>query len=98
MIVPLAELKDGDSGVVTSIEPGSGRGRDRLGHGHVGQGWRLVKRLTDMGLTPGTHVTVVQSALFHGPLEVLVRGSRLALGRGMAAKIFVDVDGCPRTS
>jgi DtxR family Mn-dependent transcriptional regulator len=44
-----------------------------------------------MGLTPGTRVTVVKSAPFNGPLEVLVRGSRLALGRGMAEKIFVEV-------
>ena len=46
----------------------------------------------DMGLTPGTPVTVVKSAPFKGPLEVLVRGSRLALGRGMAEKIFVEVE------
>jgi DtxR family Mn-dependent transcriptional regulator len=45
-----------------------------------------------MGLTPGAQVTVVKSAPFHGPLEVLVRGSRLALGRGMAEKIVVEVD------
>jgi len=44
----------------------------------------------DMGLTPGTTVTVVKSAPFHGPLEILVRGSRLALGRGMAERIFVE--------
>jgi len=43
-----------------------------------------------MGLTPGTKVTVVKSAPFHGPLEILVRGSRLALGRGMAERIFVE--------
>ena len=45
----------------------------------------------DMGLTPGTRVTVVKSAPFHGPLEILVRGSRLALGRGMAERIFVEI-------
>jgi DtxR family Mn-dependent transcriptional regulator len=43
----------------------------------------------DMGLTPGTGVMVVKSALFHGPLEVSVRGSRLALGRGIAERIYV---------
>jgi len=44
----------------------------------------------DLGLTPGTIVTVVKSAPFHGPVEVRVRGSRLALGRGMAERIFVE--------
>jgi len=54
--------------------------------------WGFEKRLMDMGLTPGTKVTVVKSAPFHGPLEILVRGSRLALGRGMAERIFVEIE------
>ncbi|MEM2104671.1 MAG: FeoA family protein [Candidatus Bathyarchaeia archaeon] len=80
--VPLTALKDGEAGIVTSIRTSHGRGRAR--------GWGFEKRLMDMGLTPGTKVTVVKSAPFHGPLEVLVRGSRLAIGRGMAEKIFVE--------
>jgi len=35
---------------------------------------------------------VVKSAPFNGPLEVYVRGSRLAIGRGMASRILVDVE------
>jgi DtxR family Mn-dependent transcriptional regulator len=85
--VPLTELKDGETGIVTSVKAGHGRGR-RGGHGR----WGFEKRLMDMGLTPGTKVTVVKSAPFHGPLEILVRGSRLALGRGMAEKIFVETE------
>lgn len=80
--VSLTALRDGETGIVTSIRAGHGRGR--------GRGWGFEKRLMDMGLTPGTRVTVVKSAPFHGPLEVLVRGSRLALGRGMAERIFVE--------
>jgi Fe2+ transport system protein FeoA len=80
--VPLTALKAGDTGILTSIKVGHGRGR--------GRGWGFEKRLMDMGLTPGTRVTVVKSAPFHGPLEILVRGSRLALGRGMAERIFVE--------
>ena len=45
-----------------------------------------------MGLTPGTKVTVTRSAPFHGPVELRVRGSRLALGRGMAERITVRVE------
>jgi Fe2+ transport system protein FeoA len=45
-----------------------------------------------MGLTPGTKVTVIRSAPFHGPIELIVRGSRLALGRGMAERIVVRVE------
>ncbi|MEM1524534.1 MAG: FeoA family protein [Nitrososphaerales archaeon] len=80
--VPLTMLKDGQVGIITSIKAGSGKGG----------GFGFKKRLMDMGLTPGTKVIVVKSAPFHGPLEILVRGSRLALGRGMAERIFVEIE------
>ena len=79
--LPLTELRDSEIGIVTSIKAGHGGGRRR------GRGFE--KRLMDMGLTPGTEVLVVKSAPFQGPLEVSVKGSRLALGRGMAERIFV---------
>jgi Fe2+ transport system protein FeoA len=77
--VPLTALKAGQSGIVISITDGHGKG------------WGFGKRLMDMGLTPGTRVTVVKSAPFHGPFEILVRGSRLVLGRGMVERIFVEI-------
>ncbi|MGQ9460558.1 MAG: FeoA family protein [Candidatus Bathyarchaeaceae archaeon] len=85
----LTDLRDGESGIITSIRAGqeAGYGERR----RVRRGWGFRKRLEDMGLTPGTRVTVVKSAPFNGPLEVYVRGSRLALGRGMANRIFVEV-------
>lgn len=79
--LPLTELRDSEIGIVTCIKAGHGGGR--------GRGRGFEKRLMDMGLTPGTEVLVVKSAPFHGPLEVSVKGSRLALGRGMAERIFV---------
>jgi DtxR family Mn-dependent transcriptional regulator len=82
--VPLTALKNGETGTVAFIKSGHGRGQ--------GKGWRFGKRLMDLGLTPGTRVTVVKSAPFHGPLEILVRGSRLALGRGMAERVFVETE------
>jgi Fe2+ transport system protein FeoA len=81
--VPLTALGNGETGIVISIEVGRGHGR--------GGGSGFGRRLMDMGLTPGTRITVVKSAPFHGPLEILVRGSRLALGRGMAERIFVEI-------
>ena len=90
MELPLTALKDGESGIITSVGSGSGRGRGRGGAG--GRGWRFQKRLMDMGLTPGARVTVMKSAPFRGPVEVRVRGSRLAIGRGMAQRIFVKVE------
>jgi DtxR family Mn-dependent transcriptional regulator len=43
-----------------------------------------------MGLTPGTSIKVERSAPFNGPIEVCVRGSKLAIGRGIAANVFVE--------
>ncbi|MBO3800654.1 MAG: ferrous iron transport protein A [Candidatus Brockarchaeota archaeon] len=78
--VPLTALKEGESGIVVSVKSG------------YGKAWGLKKRLMDMGITPGTKIKVVKSAPFRGPLEVIVRGYRLAIGRGMAEKIFVKVE------
>jgi Fe2+ transport system protein FeoA len=88
MELRLTELRDGENGVITSIKVGQGeQGKRRRAR----RGWRFRRRLEDMGLTPGTRVRVVKSAPFNGPLEIYVRGSRLAIGRGMAERIFVDV-------
>jgi ferrous iron transport protein A len=51
-------------------------------------GHGLVSRLTSLGFTPGVEVTMMQN-YGHGPLIVLVRGARVALGRGEAQKITV---------
>ena len=89
MELRLSDLRNGEAGVITLIGVGRGRGK---GEGRrVGRGWRFRRRLEDMGLTPGTEVTVVKSAPFNGPLEISVRGSRLAIGRGMAQRVFVEV-------
>jgi len=89
MELRLSDLRNGESGIINSV--GVGRGRGRGDGRRAGRGWGFRKRLEDMGLTPGTKVTVVKSAPFNGPLEVYVRGSRLAIGRGMAERIFVEV-------
>ena len=51
----------------------------------------LTARLCAMGLTPGTPVDVVATG--GGPMILDVLGSRLMLGRGMAAKVLVRVVG-----
>jgi Fe2+ transport system protein FeoA len=54
----------------------------------VAAGKVLSRRLAEMGLTPGVQLEVLQDQ--GGPLLLAVRDSRLALGRGMAHKIFVE--------
>jgi len=56
-------------------------------------GRSVVKRLCDLGLTPGTPVSLLRSAPMNGPVEVRSRGCNLALGRGIADKIYVDAIG-----
>lgn len=54
----------------------------------VEAGIGLVSRLSAMGLMPGVELFVVANR-GSGPALVEVKGTRLALGRGMAAKILV---------
>jgi Fe2+ transport system protein FeoA len=71
--VSLADLPQGEKCTVVLAAGGHG----------------MVRRLAEMGLTPGTEVRVVRSAPMHGPIEVSVRGVSLALGRGIASRVLV---------
>lgn len=73
-LIALSELKEGQPGKIQFI---------RGGH-------NVLQRLLDMGLTPSTKITLIKAAPFDGPIEVLVRGSKLAIGRGIASKVFVE--------
>lgn len=53
-------------------------------------GQRMRKRLADLGLNIGMTVRVLHHN-GHGPLFLAVKDSRLALGRGMAHKISVEL-------
>jgi Fe2+ transport system protein FeoA len=54
----------------------------------VRAGRGLVQRLAEMGFVPGDEIEVASNGI-PGPLVVLVKGTRLVLGRGMAEKILV---------
>jgi Fe2+ transport system protein FeoA len=68
---------------------------DQLPTGALGKvralrgGSQLASRLATLGLTPGTPLAVLRNNA-HGPLLVMVRETRLALGRGEASKILVE--------
>ena len=55
----------------------------------LGGGKDFAARLAAMGLAVGTQVEVLQNR-GPGPILVLVRGTRIALGRGEALKIIVE--------
>jgi DtxR family Mn-dependent transcriptional regulator len=75
-IVNLHDLRPGQKGEIVSIETG----------------FHAKRRLEDMGLTPGTRIRILRVAPFGGPIEISVRGSRLAIGRGMSRRIVVKVE------
>lgn len=52
-------------------------------------GRQLRGRLAALGLLPGTELEVIQNS-GHGPFVVSVKGSRVVIGRGMAAHIAVE--------
>jgi ferrous iron transport protein A len=54
----------------------------------IDAGAGLKSRLSAMGLLPGTEFKVINNS-HPGPFVISLKGSRLMLGRGMAAKIFV---------
>jgi len=73
-LVSICTLKEGGQGRVSFI-----RGEHKV-----------LQRLLDMGLTPGTSVSVVRVAPLKGPIEVSVRGAKVALGQDIASNVFVD--------
>ncbi len=52
-------------------------------------GRQLRGRLAALGLLPGSELEVIQNS-GHGPFVVSVKGSRVVIGRGMAARIAVE--------
>jgi ferrous iron transport protein A len=52
-------------------------------------GRRFVSRVSAMGFTPNTPVTMIQNFGW-GPILVYLRDTQIALGRGEAAKIQVE--------
>src|SRR5262245_38615352 len=72
--VSLSLLSPGDTGRIVRVDAGSGIGR----------------RLLDLGFVPGTELRVVRRAPLGDPVTYELRGSRICLRRGEAARIFVE--------
>ncbi|OYT40821.1 MAG: ferrous iron transport protein A [Candidatus Altiarchaeales archaeon ex4484_43] len=70
----LSDLSLGDTGRITRV---------------VG-GWGLHQKLTMMGIKEGSMIRVVKSASSGGPVVIEVERNSIAIGRGMAQKIYVE--------
>lgn len=76
---PLASLAPGQVGRVVAVHGGHG----------------VALRLRRLGLRPGAVVRTVGRGPWRGPVLVEVGGYRVALGRGLARRILVQVNGAP---
>jgi ferrous iron transport protein A len=61
-------------------------------HARSGQG--VLRRLLDLGLTKGCFFKVVQGSRA-GPILIEVRGTRIALGHGIARRLIVEEQEVP---
>lgn len=73
-VISLLELKTKTEAKIAFIRGGKG----------------MLQRLCDMGLTPGIKITVSRIAPLKGPVEINIRGCKLALGNRIADNIFVE--------
>ena len=76
-LVDLTELKAGESGIVVKILGGRG----------------LIQRLEIMGVRLGKKITKTSAQFWHGPQTVKIDNSQVAIGYGMAKRIFIEVKG-----
>jgi DtxR family Mn-dependent transcriptional regulator len=76
-ILPITDLKPCQKGIIAFLRGGR----------------RMIQRLSDLGLTPGTEVTLLRKTPLCGPIELSVRRTSLAVGRDIADNIFVEAAG-----
>ena len=77
MLTDLESLRPGATGLVVRL--------------HGGRGMRT--KLEAMGLRAGKHVRKLSSQVMRGPVTVVVDGRQVAMGRGIARSIEVEVPG-----
>ncbi len=52
-------------------------------------GWGMQRHLSSLGIRPGKVLRKIASQPMGGPIIVELAGARVAIGRGMAARIIV---------
>jgi ferrous iron transport protein A len=75
-VVTAAQMAEGQSGVVVRVDGG-----------HT-----LIGRLEALGIRPGKRIRKVSSAFMRGPSVFEVDGCKIAIGFGMANRIFARTE------
>ena len=73
--IALVDMRAGQRGVVRGIRAGRG----------------MQERLLAMGIRPGREIAKTSGPFMRGPVTVRVGNSQLALGFGVARKVWVEV-------
>ena len=56
----------------------------------VNGGFGFIQRMAEMGIMQNSTIKVIKNDN-SGPMIIIVKGSRFALGRGMAIKIYCEL-------
>ncbi|HHT18065.1 MAG: FeoA family protein [Euryarchaeota archaeon] len=73
-MITLVELKNGKYGIIREIDGGHG----------------IKKRLEVMNIREGKKIIKKCSAPLRGPVVIEIDGCKMAIGRGMAKKVWVE--------
>ncbi len=73
-MIDLTKLKPGECGFVVEIQGGEG----------------FTSRIQSMGIRPGKRITKVSSHFWGGPQTIKIDNMKVAIGFGMAKKIFIE--------
>jgi DtxR family Mn-dependent transcriptional regulator len=73
--IPLSSLRENIMCKITSIDGG----------------YQIKKRLNTMGINNGKIISIKTKQPFHGPITIIVRGTQMTIGRGMARNIQVEI-------
>jgi ferrous iron transport protein A len=78
MIVNLTQMQQGETGLLKEIQGGHG----------------IIRKLQSMGVRPGKKITKVSSHFWHGPQTIAIDNIQVAIGYGIAKKIFIEIEEC----
>ena len=76
MIVSIVDMKTQETGTVTDIQGGAA----------------MTARIQSMGIRAGKKIKKTGSHFWRGPQTVTMDNLNIAIGHGMAARIFVEVE------
>jgi ferrous iron transport protein A len=78
MIIELTRMQQGETGFVKEIQGGH---------------W-ITRRLQSLGVRPGKKITKISSHFWHGPQTIEIDNMQVAIGHGIAQRIFVEIEEC----